>query len=138
LVDRDEFDGVHLPQLREAEVERFFDVAFHGDAESVRIDGQWNGREVVTDKEGVVRRDDAFVEDGERCLELRRATGLEDERALAGELGELPLTVGEGERDDVVGEGPDAEDAGRTGEGATLEEMSAGVTETGDVVIVKD
>src|SRR5690606_29232924 len=81
LVHRDDFDGVHFLQLRQAQIERLFDVAFHREAEGVGVYRKRDVREVVADEEGVVRRDDALIENGERRFELRRAAGLEDERA---------------------------------------------------------
>src|SRR5205085_10615310 len=54
-------------------------------------------REVIANEESVVRRRDAFVEDGEGGFELRRTRGEPEQRALLGIFHERTFTILKGQ-----------------------------------------
>jgi hypothetical protein len=97
LVDGDRLDRPELRlQVGEAQVERAARAAAADlDDVRVRVDRGRNAGVVIAHEEGVVRREDAVVEDLHRRFELRRPRGDDDQRALLGIGDEAPLAIGE-------------------------------------------
>ena len=98
---RHDLDGVKLLELLQRELHGFVDLALDFDGERVGIDIERYAGEVIAHEEGVIRRDDAFVEYRERRLELRRPAGEPDHRALLRIFDQRPLAVFERHRHGV-------------------------------------
>ena len=84
LVDRDDFDLLEFRfQFGEGKLGGLAESAFDFEPERFGVDRRRrNNREMVTHEVGVVGSEDALVENGKGSLELRRAAGVADERAL--------------------------------------------------------
>src|ERR1019366_7588092 len=83
-------------QLGQTQLERLARAAAANlDDVGVRVDRSRNAGIVIADEEGVVRRQEPVIEDIERCLELRRARGDDDQRPLLREGHDAPFAPGE-------------------------------------------
>ena len=111
LVDRDDLHRLEvLLQLVERQSQRRRDRALDVQAELVgsQLLHRWRrSREMVADKEGVVRRQDSLGEHAERRLQLRRARCQPDQRPLLRILHQRPFAVLKRQRDRLLGEGCD-------------------------------
>jgi hypothetical protein len=65
------------------------------EAKGFRINAERDAGEVISDEKGVVRRQHAFIVNGERGFELRRPDGLLDQRTFPRVAHEGPVAIGE-------------------------------------------
>ena len=134
LIDRDNLDGLEAGlEVGERKGAGLIDLAADLEAERIRIDRLRQAGEMVTDKKGVVRGQNALVEDAERRLKTRRPGGQPDQRPLARIGDERALAIPDRERDRLVRRGGEKAPPKAYGTDAGSQQSLQGVSPIGQI-----